>query len=508
MLLNNQANQYQCVVQKETSQAKSSTTMLRSRAKFKPPLITNPNNTSSKECKQYEQKRPMTLETSQSEEMNASARTVTSVGFHRCLLSIIIIAILAGFNAFLFNDSSQYMESNDGMSMSMSLPLPLSQGLGSAPSSSSVVKKQEKDKKTVRDSTISYKLIRGLTYNNTYDPFYICKADGYTGERASLSPKFSQNGVLDFHVQITTSLKILIVGDSVGIQFAQALQEATGALSENRHVVYHSWRQHEGVTVASPVRGGGAAAGFRITGLLKEKQKNNQYQLAPVPGGGWMSSNVTSLKEAIADSQMKKRPGHTNVSNNDININAGDLDVIILQFPFGWLEKPALDLFTEDALMDAINTSHKAFGAKTIILQTIPIQNNVMDMKKELHSINNAIYEFAHKYNPPNDGTGVRNVMVMDFAWLSFNLFLHNAVGLKLLPSSTLELLEKRSLSSSSLVAEALNPVSKMKLNCCHKEYPQIYSHVCGEILNEPNNTKYCKMNTYSLDGMHWCMVS
>lgn len=361
-----------------------------------------------------------------------------------------------------------------------------------------------------KDPIISFTLIHGLEYNNTFDPYYICGPDRFKRNRISTHRALNSKGNTDFQVKISTSLKIIIIGDSVGIQFSQALQEATGAHPTDRHVIKYSWRKHEGVHLASPVLGGGAVAGFRITGMLKEKQKDNRHQLAPTPGGGWMSADVKSLNEALAHSHNKistSLSGHENEEIRDTR-EKGNFDVAVFQFPFGWMEKPVADLFTFDALMDAINTCHAQFGAKTVILQTVGMQNNVIDLKSEIVAIYRAIYTFSNTYEPPKDGSGVQKIIVMDVAWLSLSLFAHNAVGLNMVDGSTLQLLNKRDADSAEKLADRLNPLLSSRMDCCNKDYQQVVGFSCAEDVDEPQNTKYCKMNTYSLDGMHWCMVS
>lgn len=345
---------------------------------------------------------------------------------------------------------------------------------------------------------ISYKLIQGYQRNNTFDPYYICKADKFFGPRVATSPVFLQKGVLDFDTQITTSLKIIVLGDSVGIQFSQALQEAVGAEVQNRHVVKYSWRNHEGVHLAQPVRGGGAVAGYRITGMFTLKQKDNHFQLAPVPGGGWMQEHVDMLKDAM---MMNKKT--SSFHNNDF-------DVLIMQFPYGWLERPKEQSFTHETLMEAIITSHKVFGVKTVILQTVPVQNNVENLHRELVTINSAISDFVNHFSPPEDGSGVQCVMLMDVAFLSLSLFVHNAVGLKMVSSSALDVLLKPiSLREKERqLVNYLNSTLKERLNCCHPEYKEIVAFSCAVPVADPNNTKYCQRNVYTNDGMHWCMVS
>ena len=122
-----------------------------------------------------------------------------------------------------------------------------------------------------RDPIISFKLMRGLRYNNTYDPYMRCFVD----ERASAHSAFERRGALDFSTQISTSLKIIIIGDSVGMQLSQAMQEATVAIRENRQVVRFAYGTTESVHIASPVMGGGAIAGIRMTGMFTAKLMNN-----------------------------------------------------------------------------------------------------------------------------------------------------------------------------------------------------------------------------------------
>jgi hypothetical protein len=357
-----------------------------------------------------------------------------------------------------------------------------------------------------KPSIISYKLIRGYQRNNTFDPYYICKADKFFGPRIATSPIFLQKGVLDFDTEISTSLKIIVLGDSVGIQFSQALQEAAGAQMPNRHVLKYSWRKHEGVHLAQPVRGGGAVAGYRITGMFTMKQKDNHFQLAPVPGGGWVQEHVDMLKNAMMNNSKISPSVITEPSLK----NSADFDVLIMQFPYGWLERPKEQLFTHEIIMEAIHTSYTVFGVKTIILQTVPVQNNVENLHRELVTINNAISDFVKDYIPPKDGSGVQCVMLMDVAFLSLSLFVHNAVGLKLVSTSALDVLHKpiSTREKERELVHYLNSTLAKRLNCCHPEYKEIVAFSCGESVADPSNTKYCQRNIYTNDGMHWCMVS
>jgi hypothetical protein len=118
---------------------------------------------------------------------------------------------------------------------------------------------------------------------NKFNVYYQCDSS----KRQPL-PRPLQS-VLDYTTTLSTNLKLLVMGDSVAIQWAQALDEALGAVvtmrdetetngkknhkdnttsttSTTRQVVLRRRRRHEDLTVAGPLRGGGLVAAWRITG--------------------------------------------------------------------------------------------------------------------------------------------------------------------------------------------------------------------------------------------------
>jgi len=379
---------------------------------------------------------------------------------------------------------------------------------------------------------ISYKVIQHLEFLNTFDLFYKCNE---ISERSDTAPIFKEPTLLDFHVQITTSLKILYLGDSVAMQFSQALQEATGAKNDARKVLRYSWRDHEGLHIASPVRGGGAVAGWRITGMLKQSQMNNYFQMPQTPGGGWMEIDLRKIKRSLAlldpstTSTSKSTSSasclealktlrvvdpvveNSNSTPESMECEEKDFDVVVHPFPFGWMVKPAINHFTYEAIDEAVQLSYKLFGAKTVILHTVPIQNNVIDMVTELDAINSVIYNYTNSYrhrngeNNDNDTTNnnqqVQNVLIMDLAALSFELFTHNAEYLRLI---NMERIMLRMKYKNKTMSSQLNHLLNRRTECCHKEYGQIIAHACAH--NIPNMTKKCTRTRYTVDGMHWCM--
>jgi hypothetical protein len=78
----------------------------------------------------------------------------------------------------------------------------------------------------------------------------------------TLSDSVYSAGVLDFTTTIATDLKIIVIGDSVGLQYSQGMEEVCEATAENRQVLRYSWGEHEGIHVSAPVSGGGVIAGI------------------------------------------------------------------------------------------------------------------------------------------------------------------------------------------------------------------------------------------------------
>ena len=66
-------------------------------------------------------------------------------------------------------------------------------------------------------------LIHKKVENNPFNPYTACRDRNLHPEMEAAA------GILDFSTSIRTTLKILLMGDSVGIQLSQTLEEAMGA---------------------------------------------------------------------------------------------------------------------------------------------------------------------------------------------------------------------------------------------------------------------------------------
>ena len=100
---------------------------------------------------------------------------------------------------------------------------------------------------------------------------------------------------------------------------------------------------------------------------------------------------------------------------------------MVLLIPAGW-NKDINDAFTQETLLaESVRMAGEIFGAKTVILSTIMINNNLYkDLK---------VYDFANYFrNNVNASSwhGVDQVVLLDLAKLSVELVKANAMALGL----------------------------------------------------------------------------
>ncbi len=126
-----------------------------------------------------------------------------------------------------------------------------------------------------------------VAMTNIFNHHMSCKEDFIKWHRAAVPNSLlriddrhghSRSGrVLEFTTTIVTSLKIMLIGDSVLVQFSELLDEMLGGLElKSRKVLWHAWKDHSGSTIVAPTRGGGVSALLRMTGLLSLSNKGKR----------------------------------------------------------------------------------------------------------------------------------------------------------------------------------------------------------------------------------------
>ena len=139
---------------------------------------------------------------------------------------------------------------------------------------------------------ISYELVKDLPFRKVYDVVGQCDGDDFM-----LPEPFQAPGLLDFSTLIDTNLNILYVGDSVGMQFTQILQEATHPIK--REVIRYSYCCFHENSYMALTPSGGTVAGVRVTGLMTNKTRDKIRWCPPTGGGGWQSRDIREMKRLV-----------------------------------------------------------------------------------------------------------------------------------------------------------------------------------------------------------------
>jgi hypothetical protein len=317
---------------------------------------------------------------------------------------------------------------------------------------------------------LSYQLHLDQPYNITYGFFTKC----YTGvttnkwgrkpiKRVPLAQPLAD--ILKFTTTVETNMNILMLGDSVGMQFHQLLEEAAGATWDHRNLFKFAWGAHESVSIAAPIQGGGVLGAFRMTGMFLEKGKGKPPPNAG--GGGWLPEDTQLLLN------------HTYVVDNSPPQVVHAFDSMVFRIPHGWLK---LGDITSATLTESLELAHEVFGVTTAVVMTLPLNNNVVNMEElmQLHEVNAMIRDVVANWS----GKGVKHVLLMDFGKWADQLTELNArlAGLNQHPANyTLE-----------------------RLGCT--KFPPSIAMICTKPVAPKSCT--CDRNMVSIDGLHWCMES
>jgi DNA replication protein DnaD len=253
------------------------------------------------------------------------------------------------------------------------------------------------------------------------------------------------------------------------------------------------------------------------------------------------SSNPTTHQSTI--NQVEKKEVKSGIQNATCSCVEKDYDVAVHQLAAAWLKTytEGLDqIITHEQIDNTIQFTFKSFGVNTIILQTIPINNNIQ-FAEELLKTNQQIWNYVRtfrqqefnswmesKMNAESDAgvRPMRKILVMELGAFSISLNLHAAIQIGAvnesdsLASAAEDLLKIHSISPSKfnygdsnffnntmVVFDKLIAQKLQKLRPFH-QHQYILSNTCMNMLNETqrNNTSHCgNQNMFSSDGIHWC---
>eukprot|EP00581_Thalassiosira_minuscula_P011811 CAMPEP_0183722994 /NCGR_PEP_ID=MMETSP0737-20130205/14760_1 /TAXON_ID=385413 /ORGANISM="Thalassiosira miniscula, Strain CCMP1093" /LENGTH=586 /DNA_ID=CAMNT_0025953243 /DNA_START=506 /DNA_END=2263 /DNA_ORIENTATION=- len=353
----------------------------------------------------------------------------------------------------------------------------------------------------------------------------------------------SPNSILNFTTSISTNLHILFMGDSVAQQFAQGFYAAVldTTSSMGSHVILDGMEMknrvglHVETSLVAPTRGGGVVAYWRALSLmteemrgyvdyLKAKGEELRRHAYPSPSGRDANplvnvgpdeaGNVHYRSEVLVhgmDANETTTVMRSNATMQQTFREVGNMDACILRLPHGWIQ---LQDMTKDHIIQHINNCHTVAGATTVIVSTLPFNNNVETASdwEQLIAINQVIRDVAHSWNPPVNGTeGIGTVLVQEFGNFTNQILWHNArhIGYNLtLPNN---------FATTNTNASWERTGSEFLLHRMYpdRQYAPSISMVCGQTLDRwssrnatPPYGRACLPNMISRDGMHWCVES
>jgi hypothetical protein len=304
------------------------------------------------------------------------------------------------------------------------------------------------------------------------------KWGGPNGKRLPLPPVLSSSGVLDFHVKLQTSLKILVVGNSLSQQNFYALQEAFCYPHHHNDTTINNNNTNNNtnnnIIASQPCRT------FQFTQAGDKFGKNAKLsEVVHVPGGGFIAhwgtkemiqvdkQNLTEWRQGSSALQLLRNASLTQSTN---------MDILIFHIPCGHIQ---LKDVTEESLSKIVSLAHGLFHCSTVIFVNMAWHNGVVSEKvRQLEAGNEVIKRFVEGYLPRHDGTSVQHVELLDFASLTQSIIEANGASLGMTLKETYE------------------------LRLADSRFKGLVAQNCGEI---PNQNKTCKPNMFAADGIHWC---
>jgi hypothetical protein len=342
-------------------------------------------------------------------------------------------------------------------------------------------------------------------------------------------------GVLDFTTFLSTSLKILVMGDSVAMQISQSLEEMLGAddnPAENHRKVYrYTTGVREGVHISAPIRGGGVVAGWRLLGMLLKENLNAKM---PIAGPGWKMEDVYQITHHPYNNMSNKLEGEYNYTHGRMQqqqrlaektttqVMVGSFDVLLFHIPIGWIRE--YNSINNGTLMETVLLAGELFGVETVVFNVPSFTNNILTAQhlQSLRAAQNRVLQFANDFVPntinsttTNATTTVRRVLTLRMDRLMDQMMEWNARLMGLIPNSTTTTTSSTTTIGTEAAAATSTATSDedendwrlvtLKRYNPNRKYLHHVAQTCSA-LPSPKTPLVCPPNYFSRDGMHVCM--
>ena len=336
---------------------------------------------------------------------------------------------------------------------------------------------------------------------------------------------------VNFTTSVSTNLNLIFIGDSIMSQFAQVFDSAAIREGESRRTLHYALGRdanlvHDCQTMVR-TRGGGVSAHWRTTRFLLEESrvpfahcKHNWKAWSEVQAltflnqkvdGGFHSPHMQATRCQYGVCRHDGDPSRTGRVN--------EFDAAIYRAPLGWI---ALNDVTEEDIVKTLRTSHRLLGARTFIVTTQPLSNNVQGMEEWplLIKFNRMLRRVASEFT--RNSTEIDYVLVMELGNLTSQLMMHNAkhIGFDVTLPMTFATEDRECDSQEEVLLERVQygtwPPSFAQVcsnqtlmddgNCPRNRLSPGTSQLSRQLTSDETICQLTLPEWISEDGMHWCM--
>ena len=358
---------------------------------------------------------------------------------------------------------------------------------------------------------------------------YMCSGSSSTNKQ-DLPSTLSPHSILNFTTSIATDLKIVHLGDSLGQQFVQGFDASVLAqgYEANRNVLQEYFYEgkiysHNCLSVSAPTRGGGISSYWRVTDLIslsnyRKKAQCTKEELQLKKRVGWSMEQSIALVNhtyyyTANDDNGEEYSSKKEQSSPRESFPVGKFDCVIMRIPHGWMDIPDI---TRERIIESINLSHVNLGVETVIITTLPLNNNVLTANdwNGIYKINEMIRDVAYTWpsRKSDDAKrkkegGVKNVLVQEFGNFTNQILWRNAQHLGYNVSSMFQHHQQQQTNNDVGWELSSTPFLLDRLPLAKRKWPPSISMVCAQPPDPGiKGGKDCIRNKISTDGMHWCI--
>ena len=360
---------------------------------------------------------------------------------------------------------------------------------------------------------------------------YMCSGSSSTNKQ-DLPSTLSPHTILNFTTSIATDLKIVHLGDSLGQQFVQGFDAAVlgRGYEANRNILQEYFYDgkiysHNCLSVSAPTRGGGISSYWRVTDLIslsnyRKKAQCAKEELQLKQRVGWSMEQSIALVNhtyyyTANDNNGEDYSTKKEQSSPRESFPVGKFDCVIMRIPHGWMD---ISDITRERIIESIHLSHINLGVETVIITTLPLNNNVLNANdwNGIYKINEMIRDVAYTWPGSRsddarrtEEEGVKHVLVQEFGNFTNQILWRNAQHLGYNVTSSIFQHHHQQQQLTNNVGWELSGTNFLldRLPLAKRKWPPSISMVCAQPPDPGiKGGKDCIRNKISTDGMHWCI--